>query len=229
MQCAYCGIETEAGASFTFYVGTRAKASLARTGSTSLTPAAARVAGSEQVFLCSACQIAARHRAFRKAALICGAVIALSPAIVGLVLYPSLVPGWSAFSAFLLSVPVVGIIIGAGGILGLGLLARSAIDAFGDVVWMACTWQQPYVVSGKDPDFDKTVEGEVFVMNVRRAELKRQGYDAYYTRRAYSRLGRSARVGRIITMVLGPVGLFVLGLFTLVCIGLGGLLVDRLH
>ena len=229
MQCTYCGTETEVGTSFTFYFGTHAGARFARTGTTNSTPAADRVAGSEQVFLCSACQIAARHRAFRKAALICGAVIVFSPAIVGLLLFPSLVPAWSALTAFLLSVPVVGIVIGVGGIIGLGLLARSAIAAFGDVVWIACTWRKPYALDGDDPNIDNTTEGEVFAISVRQAVLKRQGSDIYCTRKAYSRLGRSGWLGRITARVLFPVGLFVLGIFTLACIGLGGLLVNWLH
>jgi hypothetical protein len=229
MQCARCETETEAGASFTFYYGPRAKANLARPGNTGSTPAADRVVGSEQVFFCSACQVTGRHRAFRKAALICGAVIVCSPAIVGLVLYSSLVPAWSALTAFLLSVPVVGIVIGVGGIIVFGLLARSAIAAFGEVVWIACTWRKPYALSGDDPNFDKTAEGEVFAMSIRQAELKRQGYDACFTRKASSRLGRSGRMGTITTIVLFPVRLFVLGIFTLACIGLGEVLVDWIH
>ena len=229
MQCAYCEVETEAGTAFTLYFGINTKTRGARKGGISLTPAADRVVGSEQVFLCSACQIAARHRAFRKAALICGAVIVLSPVIVGLVLFPSLVPAWSALTAFLLSVPGVGIVIGAGAIIGFGLLARAAIDAFGDAVWIACTWRKPYAVDGEDPHFDNTAEGEAFAIDVRRADLNRQGYNACFTRKASRRLGRSARTGRITVTVLALVGLFGLGLFTLVCMGLGGLLVDWLH
>jgi hypothetical protein len=229
MQCTYCGAKTEAGTSFTFYFGTHAKTRFVRKGGSSLTPAAARVVGSEQVFLCSACQIAARHRTFHKAALICGAVIVLSPAIIGLLLFPSLVPAWAELGAFLLSVPVVGIIVGVGSMVGLGALARSAIDAFGDAVLICCTWRKPYAVDGDDPNFDKTAPGEVFAMNVRRTHLKRQGYGVFFTRKAYSRLGRSEGVGRIAATVLVPVGLFLLGLFTLVCMGLGGLLMDWLH
>jgi hypothetical protein len=229
MQCARCGIETEAGTSFTVYFGTRAKTSKARTSSTSLTPATGQVLGSERVFLCYTCQIAGRHRAFRKAALICGVVIVCSPAIVGLVLYPSLVPRWPTFSALLLSVPVVGIIVSVGSMVGLGLLARSAINAFGDVVRIAFTWRKPYALSGEDLYFDKTAPGESLAINVRQADLKRQGYDVFLTRKAQSRLGRSAGVGRVVTAFLFPVGLFVLGLFTLACIGLSGLLVDWIH
>jgi hypothetical protein len=150
----------------------------------------------------------------------------LSPAIVGLLLFPSLVPSWSALSAFLLSVPVMGIIIGVGCMICLGLLARSAIAAFGDVIWIAWTWQKPYALSGEDPDVNRTAEGEVFAMRVCQVALKRQGFDTYYTRKAYRRLGRSAQLGRMRATVLVPVGLFVLGLFTLACMGLGGLLVN---
>lgn len=197
MRCTYCGTETEVGTSFTVYVGTHTKASLAHQGNTSSTPAADRMAGSEQVFLCSSCQVADRHRAFRKASLICGAVIVFSPVIVGLLLFPSLVPAWSKLSAFLLSVPMVGIVIGVGGIIGLGLLARSVIDAFGDAVWIACTWRKPYAVDGDDPNFDNTPEGEVFAISVRQGVLKRQGSDAYFTRQASSRLGRDGWAGSL--------------------------------
>jgi hypothetical protein len=220
---------TEAGSSFTFYFGTHARGSVARKSGISLTSATDRVAGSEQVFLCFACQIAARHRTFRRAVLICGAVIVLSPAIAGLALFPSLILAWSALTAFLLSVPVVGIVIGVGGTIGLGLLTRFAIDAFGDVVWIAWTWRKLYAVDGADPNCDNTAEGEVFAMRVRQVALKRQGFDTFYTRKAYRRLGRSAQLGRMGATALVPVELFVLGLFTLACMGLGGLLVNWIH
>jgi hypothetical protein len=124
---------------------------------------------------------------------------------------------------------VIGIVIGGGSLIGLGLLARSAFAAFGDVAWIAWTWKKPCALSGEDPNFDHTAEGEAFAIGMRRADLKRQGYDVFLTRKAQSRLGRSVRVGRIAASVLGPVGWFALGLVTLACIGLSGLLVDSIH
>jgi hypothetical protein len=116
MQCVSCGAETEAGASLTFFYSTRARS---RGGIPNTEPAADQVLGIEEVFLCFLCQIAARHRAARKAALICGMLIGFALAVVGLTLFPSFFPAGSRFGAFLLSAPVVGMVDLLGNLVGL--------------------------------------------------------------------------------------------------------------
>jgi len=234
MRCARCGTETDAGASFTFYFGRRSKNVGLGGGRAADATSAHQVDGSERVFLCRACQIAARRRDFWKAALTSAAVVVLSPAILALIQYPSLTPqplagAFSAIGGVILAVPVVAIVVGLGIALGLGLLAKYAMRAFGDAVWLAITWNRPYATSGDDPDLDGTAEGEAFAIRVRQADLKRQGYDAFFTREEYGKLGRASWAVRIAGAALGPLVLLALFLLVLAFIGLGSFLVGAIH
>src|SRR5690242_10734910 len=89
MRCARCGTETDAGAAFTIYFAARAKPAASPSGTAQSIDL---VAGSEQVFVCYACQIAQRHRDFREAALASVVLAMLSLVAVGLIQFPSILP-----------------------------------------------------------------------------------------------------------------------------------------
>jgi uncharacterized membrane protein (DUF485 family) len=229
MRCVYCGIETEAGTSFTFFYGKHARTSNGNNGSSSATATAETVLSPEEIFLCFSCQIASRHRAFRQQAFVSVAAIILLPAIVGLVLFPSFFPAWSDLGTFLLAVPVVGGIVVVGSLLSLGILARAVTDALGGCVWILCTWRKPYTLSGADPQLDKTAEGEAFAIRIRRTELQQQGYDEFWTREAVSMRKNTAWVFTLTRLSLGSVGLIAWGLGALVVLALGGYLTGVLR
>jgi len=196
------------------------------------TTSAYRIVGSEEVFLCNACQIARRHQDFLKASVVCAALAVLSPVVIGLVEYPSLAPrpfaqALSAVGGALLSVPIARIFVGLLIVAGVGALARYAIHSFGDLLWIAVTWHRPYAGSGEDPDLDQTAEGEVCAIRLRRAALQRQGYDAFFTRKASRGLGRISCVAGIARAVWDLVVLFALFLLVLALIGLGSVLVGQ--
>jgi len=232
-RCAQCGAETGAGTTFTFYFGTHATTRAVDGGTARTTGSNYLIAGSEQVFLCTACQIAQRHRDSLNAAVVCAAVTIASPVVIGLAEYPSLAP-WSlaqalsALGRVVLSMPVVEILVGLAIMAGVGALAKQAIRAFGDVFWVAVTWRKPYAVSGEDPDLDQTSKGEAFAIRLRRAALQRQGYDAFFTRKACRALGRTSWAAGIVRVAWVQIVLFALFLLVLVFLGLGSVLVGQL-
>ncbi len=166
--------------------------------------------------------------------MVCAAVAVLSPVVIGLVEYPSLAPqplaqAFAAVGGVLLSVPVAGILVGLAIVAGVSALARYAIHAFGVMLSIAVTWHKPYAVSGDDPDLDKTSEDEAFAIRLRRAELQRQGYVTFFTRKAHSDLGRTSWVAGIARAARVPVVLFAHFLLVLAFIGLGSVLVASTH
>lgn len=231
MRCARCETKTDAGAAFTIYFGTHAKPVASPSESAQSTDL---VAGSEQVFLCFACQIAQRHREFRETALASVVVAMISFLAVGLIQFPSMLPQaliqpFSALVDTVISTPWLAIPAGLGIALAVGAIALYAIRVFGASIWSTCTWQKPYAASGDGPDLDATSEGERFAIRLRQADLKRQGYDAFFTRKAYSQLGRSGSLARVAATAAIPLALFTLFLFVLTCIALGSLLARSTH
>lgn len=185
--CAKCG-RTADGAHFKFYFGKHVQTTSRKSGNVTTFTHRYQIAGSDQAFLCSTCQIADRRK---RAWLLACILIPLVVVWVGIACLVAIPNPWRDALGQSVSDPHgIGIFIFIPAAIYLLGIPGIVFVGPAQLVREIAQWNRPYAdpQSGVAASKENQQAGSHFAIRLRKRTLRQQGYDRLFTPIEYSNL-----------------------------------------